>query len=156
MICAFTSRDAYNGCLTLFSQEEREHRGNVWICIWLYHVYVGYICYKALFEEPKQERTHTSSRTVKPTSTYVDSDSSIFVICVKQIQPDEKISVFRDTRGQEELISTFPNLPLSQVKTVWETQMDFTSAVFVVKWIKNRLISFINLIIQILAQICSK
>lgn len=116
-IFLFTSKDAYNGCLSLFSREERAHRG--YICLPKRAV-VESVAEVASPERPAKLPRLAVDHEVTDAGFYM-----IFADISKSSSHSNKISVSADYRDLDDLLLAFPTIDPSQVNAVWETQRSY-------------------------------
>ena len=112
-IFVFTSKDAYNGCLSLFNNEERAHRG--YICIQK-HIST------AVVADASPERPAKLPRLAVENE---ETDGFYLIVTDKQKSPTNKICVSADHRDVDDLIFAFPSIDPSQINSVWETQRSY-------------------------------
>lgn len=140
MSAIYTSQDAYNGCLSLFSFEERQQRGDtsIYLCgynsqnklfakINLSEKVIGKNFGAHLYELKKyflesQRRSQLPTLNHESVNEIIATSDEAYEFYSSTIMDNTKIQIIEDPRSFDTLRKCFTHLPLDFVSHVWMGQ----------------------------------
>mmetsp|Transcript_45273 Transcript_45273/g.99004 ORF Transcript_45273/g.99004 Transcript_45273/m.99004 type:complete len:469 (+) Transcript_45273:24-1430(+) len=154
MAMVYTSRDAYNGCLSLFSEAERLHRGGQIVMRFSVDGYtgpkmmMGGMAFRDLIRHSKETRELIAEESAKRAPVQLETVSEMVndpFLCQDYVAShhhlsqfsnrrlSDKISVIEDDRDFELICSLFKGFDENLLGKIWNSQLNWVTCCDILK-----------------------